>query len=76
MLDPSITKEERDMLRSKVGERLEGVFKARSLILDTGLNSGSVECPMCGGKLHFTVARSNGHVHGHCETRLCLIWME
>lgn len=37
---------------------------------------GVVECPACGGKLHFTHAACNGHVWGKCETDKCLSWME
>lgn len=33
-------------------------------------------CPACGGKLHMSHARYNGHVHGKCETEDCLNWME
>jgi hypothetical protein len=36
-----------------------------------------VPCPICGGKLHLTIAGAyNGHVHGHCETKECVSWME
>jgi hypothetical protein len=35
-----------------------------------------VECPACKGRLHLTIASTNGHVHGHCETEGCVSWME
>jgi hypothetical protein len=35
-----------------------------------------IECPACGGRLHLSQARSNGHVHGKCETQGCVSWME
>lgn len=35
-----------------------------------------VECPACKGRLHLSIAASNGHVHGHCETEGCVSWME
>lgn len=38
--------------------------------------SGTVECPVCHGKLHLSHAAYNGHVHGQCETEACLSWME
>jgi hypothetical protein len=38
--------------------------------------SGVVECPVCSGKLHMSHAAYNGHVHGQCETKDCLAWME
>lgn len=38
-------------------------------------SSGQIECPKCKGKLGYSIARSNGHVHGRCETSGCLAWM-
>lgn len=38
--------------------------------------SGSTECPVCKGKLHFSVASINGHLWGRCETKNCVSWME
>lgn len=35
-----------------------------------------VECPACKGKLHLFQSSYNGHVHGKCETKDCLSWME
>lgn len=38
---------------------------------------GVIECPVCGGVLHFSIAGAyNGHIHGKCETEGCLSWME
>ena len=36
----------------------------------------TVECPACKGRLHLSIARRNGHVHGKCETQGCAEWME
>ncbi len=38
--------------------------------------SGTVECPVCKGKLHLSQSAYNGHVHGKCETADCVAWME
>lgn len=35
-----------------------------------------IECPACGGRLHLAQSAYNGHVHGHCETKGCVSWME
>lgn len=35
-----------------------------------------IECPACNGRLHLSIAGSNGHVHGRCETEGCVSWME
>jgi hypothetical protein len=37
---------------------------------------GVVECPICKGNLHMSHAGYNGHVHGKCETKDCVNWME
>lgn len=71
------TKEERDALRANFAERLEQIGICRAAIIETGKSSGEIDCPACGkGKLRFSVARSNGHVHACCTTRLCMQWME
>lgn len=38
--------------------------------------AGIIECPACKGRLHLTIARSNGHAHGRCETPDCVNWIE
>jgi hypothetical protein len=35
-----------------------------------------IECPICKGRLHLSIAAYNGHVHGHCETADCVSWIE
>lgn len=35
-----------------------------------------IECPACKGRLHLSQAAYNGHVHGQCETKGCVSWME
>ena len=36
---------------------------------------GIIECPMCKGKLHYSISGFNGHIWGKCETEGCLSWM-
>jgi hypothetical protein len=43
---------------------------------ETNASAGVIDCPKCGGSLHWSRARSNGHVHAKCETADCLGWME
>lgn len=38
--------------------------------------AGIKTCPVCGGTLHMSHSSYNGHVHGKCETKDCLNWME
>lgn len=44
----------------------------------TGKNKaaeGHIECPICKGRLNYTISSYNGHVWGQCETEGCLSWM-
>ena len=55
---------------------------ARKAIVDTGLYSGEISCPICKtGMLRFSKAKSNGHIHAQCvtdnkRTDGCVGWME
>lgn len=38
---------------------------------------GVIDCPVCKkGKLRFTRAACNGHIHASCSTEDCVRWME
>lgn len=37
---------------------------------------GCIACPNCGGKLHYSIAGYNGHVHARCETDDCVSFMQ
>jgi hypothetical protein len=38
--------------------------------------AGTIDCPVCGGKLSYKVQPGNHHIWGHCETENCLSWMQ
>jgi hypothetical protein len=39
--------------------------------------AGEMECPVCKtGKLRYSRAAYNGHVHARCSTDDCVAWME
>ena len=44
-------------------------------IKKTGELSGSIECPGCGGKLNYSSAKINGHVHASCSS-CSMGWIE
>lgn len=76
-MNEPITPEEREQLRKDRADRFMNIGIARKAIIDTGLSSGALQCPVCNnGLLRFSVARSNGHVHASCTTRLCVSWIE
>ncbi|HKS74291.1 MAG TPA: hypothetical protein VJQ82_13905 [Terriglobales bacterium] len=38
---------------------------------------GEIPCPCCeGGRLRYSVASYNGHMHASCSTNNCVSWME
>jgi transcriptional regulator with XRE-family HTH domain len=49
---------------------------ARIRIEESKEQSGTIECPRCGGSLQFLISPDNGHVHGMCLTKSCLHWIE
>lgn len=39
--------------------------------------AGEMQCPVCkAGKLRYSRAGYNGHVHAACSTETCVRWME
>lgn len=61
----------------------ESILKAYDIIHEKhGKNKppnnilGVIECPKCNGHLHYSISSYNGHIHGQCETKDCLCWMQ
>lgn len=55
---------------------LEATTRCAAHRKEHGVYSGTVECPKCGGALHYATARSNGHTHARCDTPNCIAWMQ
>lgn len=60
---------------------LEAVAAAKKHAKAAGLGRGNggrgeVVCPVCGGRLRYSVAAVNGHMWGTCSTEGCARWME
>ena len=70
----------REKIAADWSAMFDNIMKARKRIVErheiSGKWAGITKCPQCNGKLHWSMARSNGHVHGQCETDNCLRWME
>ena len=49
--------------------------KAKGLGRGNG-GTGKVKCPLCQGKLKYSVASVTGHLWGACTTEGCIRWME
>lgn len=69
---------ERDEECRKSFERV--VVARTAIVAHTGGKrgvTGAIDCPVCGsGKLRFSVASYNGHIHAACTTDGCARWME
>jgi hypothetical protein len=63
---------DKDRIRAmgKAYKAIRDVLKA-----DPKQKLGVVDCPMCGGRLHYNAVSVNKHIHGYCETRACLRWI-
>lgn len=54
----------------------DAVVMAIGAIRKQGKDSGEVSCPKCyAGKVHYSVAKLNGHIWGRCTTDGCISWM-
>lgn len=72
------TQAEIDAENAESAARFEKIVTARAAIVKhMGGKDGSdrIDCPNCGGVLHFSVA-SNGHIHAHCHGPCGVAWME
>lgn len=59
----------------KLGKAMLGIASWRAKHKGRS-HSEVVECPVCQGRLHLSIAASNGHVHGRCGTAGCVAWVE
>lgn len=71
-LDPAALKAKDAEMR----ESLKRVGAALAAIKADGRTSGEIACPSCPGRLFFSVARSNGHVHARCTTDKCTYFFQ
>lgn len=75
------TSEQLDEEDAYVDRILKGTRLARKEIVKHieagGSDQGLIECPVCKtGKLSYSRARINGHIHAGCSTPECVRWME
>lgn len=75
------TQKENDERYAEMMTHLNGVMEVRVAILadakERQIDSGEVFCPVCAtGKVRYSIAESNGHVHARCSTDGCVGWME
>mgnify|MGYP001081117917 CR=1 FL=1 len=66
---------------AEMAERFAKTAKARAAIVEAADGkrgvAGEIPCPVCEtGKLRYSVASLNGHVHAACTTADCVRWME
>ena len=68
--------ERKKYLNDRLAYLLLAISKIKPLRVKGKTTIGEIECPKCQGRLHYSIAGYNGHVHGQCETKGCLSWME
>lgn len=66
--------------RAYLDERIKLIGRAMTLCREHAKKNntarGDVECPGCGKRLFYSIARSNNHMHGQCQTKDCVGWMQ
>ncbi len=76
------TSEEIKAHDDEMNGHIKKMFSARSAIvaeldrLQMKGGGGVMECPVCKGRLRYSRAASNGHIHARCSTEGCVSWME
>jgi len=74
------TKEQVQAWKQYTDARFAKLFEAIAIITEQNNKDkngrGIIVCPACQGRLHYSVASYNGHIHGSCETQECLKWMQ
>jgi len=75
-----MTREEAEEEEERFQRMLANTAKAReAIIAKEGKTRGvtdSIDCPICGGVLHYSISGYNGHIHAVCTTDGCVAWME
>lgn len=71
---------ERYLTRKQLIDRGAGVVVAIAMCREASFGargvSGEIVCPKCSGRLRYSIAGSNGHIWGTCETKGCLRWIQ
>jgi hypothetical protein len=91
-IDPGCDRcDKREYQTPEESEAEEKMFAERTAMMIAALNAisqhagkftkgegsrGVIECPTCKGKLHYSRAGYNGHVHAKCETADCVAFMQ
>ncbi len=75
------TREEAVRDFARVSDALEALAAVQSDAKTHGLGRGNggvgeIKCPICKGRLRYSVAGSNGHIWGACSNKDCVRWMQ
>jgi hypothetical protein len=76
-----LTAEEEAAKQAEMDKWLANTFQVRAEIVKRAAGkrgvSGAFECPICKvGKLRYSIAGCNGHIHARCSTDDCICFME
>lgn len=70
------TKEEVEADERMWADHIAKTMLAAGLIDAAPAKRGILECPVCKGRLHYSVAACNGHRRAKCETEDCINFIE
>lgn len=68
--------EEVSAIKARRRESIAFVIAAISEIAKIEGSFGEIECPKCKGRLNWTRASYNGHVHAKCKTDKCVSFLQ
>lgn len=76
--DAEVEAEDAEMKKHIVGmdKAIQIIKKKHSTYKGEKDYGGTIECPLCGNRLHYSVSAYNGHIWGQCKTSNCLSWMQ
>jgi len=60
----------------KIELQMYGFAAVKEIAKLRGIREGTMECPMCGQSLQFSIAGSRKHLHARCSREGCINAME
>jgi hypothetical protein len=62
---------------AKVGQARNAIVEKHGKQKPTESVRNSMPCPCCEiGTLHYSISSYNRHIHGACDSKVCVSWME
>ena len=66
-----------DLIFAKVMQARNAIVEKHGRKKPTENVRNSMPCPCCeNATLHYSISSYNGHIHGACDSKVCVSWME